>query len=141
MTPIMQLCLNTATLAHRGQKRKFSESHLDYIVHPIRVAKNFMNDELLFSASILHDVVEDTDYDYEKLKQLGIPEDILRIVNILTKREDQTYTDYIKDILNNNSASKIKLADLRDNLKTVPEGSMKDKYQLAEYIISDWIEF
>ena len=35
---------------------------------------------------------------------------------------------------------KLKLLDLEDNLMSCPEGSMKDKYRLAKWIIEDYID-
>lgn len=55
--------------AHKGQQRK--NSSMPYITHPIRVAERLeaagFSDELI-SAAYLHDVVEDTPYEIEDIK-------------------------------------------------------------------------
>lgn len=58
-----------ATKAHAGQKRK--NSNVDYIVHPVRVAKTLREagfPEAVICAGYLHDVVEDTDYELSDIE-------------------------------------------------------------------------
>ncbi|ARI79031.1 HD domain-containing protein [Halobacillus mangrovi] len=58
-----------AAKAHAGQKRK--NSNVDYIVHPVRVAKTLKEagfPEAVICAGYLHDVVEDTDYDLSDIE-------------------------------------------------------------------------
>lgn len=56
--------LRFAAAKHEGQRRKFSDQ--PYVAHPIRVARGVLrfkstpNPELLQSAALLHDTVEDT---------------------------------------------------------------------------------
>ena len=53
---------------HKDQKRKSGEP---YIIHPMAVAKILADlgmDEETVAAGLLHDVVEDTDYTYDQLK-------------------------------------------------------------------------
>ncbi|MGI8316315.1 HD domain-containing protein [Halobacillus mangrovi] len=59
-----------AAKAHAGQKRK--NSNVDYIVHPIRVAKTLKEagfPEEVICAGYLHDVAEDTDYDLSDIER------------------------------------------------------------------------
>jgi len=76
--------LELAMTAHDGQKRKSGEP---YIVHPILVAAitaAFSNDETMVQAALLHDVVEDTSFDIEDLReQFG--DDVAHLVEGLTK--------------------------------------------------------
>ncbi|MBN2484332.1 MAG: bifunctional (p)ppGpp synthetase/guanosine-3',5'-bis(diphosphate) 3'-pyrophosphohydrolase [Bacteroidales bacterium] len=71
--------------AHKGMLRKSGEP---YIIHPLSVAKIVSNDIGLGSKSIacslLHDVVEDTDYTLEDIERL-FGEKIASIINGLTK--------------------------------------------------------
>lgn len=76
---------NLARAAHEGAKRKSGEP---YILHPIAVASICCNEIGLGSTSIasalLHDVVEDTDYSVEDIRDM-FGNTIARIVDGLTK--------------------------------------------------------
>ena len=83
-TPQTQKALDLAMTAHDGQKRKSGEP---YIVHPILVAAitaSISNDETMVQAALLHDVVEDTDFDLEDL-QREFGDDVTHMVAGLTK--------------------------------------------------------
>ena len=61
--------VNFATKAHEGQKRKFSGD--DYITHPLKVALlvgAYTDSKTVIIASVLHDVVEDTDKTFEDIE-------------------------------------------------------------------------
>ena len=64
------IILDFANSAHRGQKRKYTGE--DYIEHPIAVAlavrEQFPDDSSMVCASLLHDVLEDTDVDHAQLR-------------------------------------------------------------------------
>ena len=74
-----------ANNAHAGVKRKSGEP---YIIHPIAVAKIVSSEiglgKTSIIASFLHDVVEDTDYTLEDIKNL-FGEKVVKIVDGLTK--------------------------------------------------------
>ncbi len=60
-----------ARKAHKGQKRKGTNE--DYITHSIEVyniLKRLTDDDDVLSAALLHDVIEDTKYTYNDIKEL-----------------------------------------------------------------------
>ena len=68
---IIEKAIVFATNAHMGQVRK-SEPSIPYIMHPIAVANMLMEygaDENVIAAAALHDVVEDTEYTLEDIKE------------------------------------------------------------------------
>ncbi|MDD4406858.1 MAG: HD domain-containing protein [Bacilli bacterium] len=74
------------TIAHEGQKRK-SEPDKEMIIHPIAVAEileHYGYDENVVSAGYLHDIVEDTKYSIEDIKEL-FGNDIANLVNSATE--------------------------------------------------------
>ncbi|WP_321333153.1 RelA/SpoT family protein [uncultured Bacteroides sp.] len=82
---IITKAFNFANQAHKGIKRQSGEP---YIMHPLSVAKIVCNEIGLGSTSIcsslLHDVVEDTDYTVEDIENIFGPK-IAHIVDGLTK--------------------------------------------------------
>lgn len=121
--------------AHKGTFRKFgADKDLPYIVHPNRVAES-LDDPILKAAGYLHDVVEDTSITFQVLKDRGVSDEVVEVLRYVTKREGENYKDFIMRITGNLRAMKLKVADLKDNLSSCPEGQMKDKYRLALWIL------
>ena len=76
--------------AHEGQKRKSGE---DYIVHPLNVAHilsslNLDIDTII--SALLHDVVEDTSYNIDEIKNL-FGKNVAQIVNGVSKISDFSF--------------------------------------------------
>jgi hypothetical protein len=46
--------------------------------------------------------------------------------------------DFIKRARKNSFALKIKMEDIKDNINGLQEGSLKDKYRLALYILQEF---
>ena len=65
---LIRSAFDTAVHAHRNQRRKSGEP---YILHPISVAKIVAHeiglDATSIAAALLHDVIEDTEYEIEDL--------------------------------------------------------------------------
>lgn len=118
-------------MAHQGQTRKFgADAGKPYFVHPARIGNQF-DDPILRDAGYLHDVLEDTHITEDKLRELGVNEEVIEIVKAVTKRPGEKYFDFIMRIDSNMKAKLIKMADLRDNMSSIDEGSLKDKYRFA----------
>ncbi len=82
--PLTKQAFELATKAHDGQKRKSGEP---YIIHPILVAAitaKISNDETMVQVALLHDVVEDTDFTSEELRDI-FGDDVAHLVDGLTK--------------------------------------------------------
>jgi len=134
MENIYQKALKIATNAHKGQKRWNGE---DYITHPIKVA-NSINNEVLKTIAILHDVLEDTNVTIQTLEK-EFETRITQTLKLLTHEKEETYTQYIQKIKNKNLGNKlynkyaimIKCFDLMDNLKDLTKKQRRDKYELA----------
>ena len=114
--------------AHREQKRKSGEP---YIIHPIAVASIVareleLGDNPVISA-FLHDVVEDTDYTVEDIRE-RFGDDVAFLVDTVTKRKKKSYehskqVDNYRQILESVHydirALLIKLADRLHNMRTL----------------------
>lgn len=124
--------------AHKEQRRKSGEP---YIMHPLAVAR-IVADELGLGANpiiaaFLHDVVEDTEYTIDDVKNL-FGEDVAFLVNVITKKKKKQYEaskqiDNYKQMLDSLQydirALLIKLADRLHNMRTLssmrPDKQMK----------------
>ena len=131
----MQLCYD----AHQEQTDK---SGLPYVFHPIHVAEQ-MQDEITTVVALLHDVVEDTKYTLEDLREMGFPEEVVEAVSLLTKQKGLPEQEYYVRIKKNQIAKIVKLADLRHNSDLtrlnrinddalVKYGSYKEKIRFLE---------
>jgi (p)ppGpp synthase/HD superfamily hydrolase len=110
--PTLEDAIALAVEAHRGQRDKAGQA---YILHPLRVMMR-LETEAERMAAILHDVVEDTPYTLERLRELGYPEEVLGALDCLTKREGESYEAFIERVRPHPLARRVKLADLEDNM-------------------------
>ena len=120
-----------AKMAHAGQVDKAGEP---YFNHPKRVANNFAGEEEVIVA-LLHDVVEDTDITLEHLKAEGFSDTVLEALDAITKREGESYDDFINRVKENPIALVVKLADLKDNMDILrlPALTETDLQRVAKY--------
>ena len=127
-----------AAEAHKEQRRKTGEP---YIIHPIAVAR-IVAEELELGANpviaaFLHDVVEDTDYTIEDIRE-RFGDDVAFLVGVVTKQKKDKYekskqVDNFRQILASVQydvrAILIKLADRLHNMRTLdsmrPDKQMK----------------
>ena len=137
MSELVKKCKELATLYHGGQMRlRGDDTGKPYIIHPSRIASKF-DDEILKSIAWLHDVLEDTLVTMDILKSKDIPPQVLFGIKCLTRGKDETYFDFIMRIKNNDLARPVKIADIEDNMMGLSEGSLKDKYRFALYILKN----
>ena len=108
-----------ATSAHAGQNRKFGSGEA-YITHPCAVADAVEGKDAKVVA-MLHDVVEDTCWTLEDLRA-HFSDRIVDAVDCLTKREGEPYMDFVERAKGNPLAKRVKVADIKHNMATVPEG-------------------
>lgn len=127
-----------ANEAHKEQRRKSGEP---YIIHPISVAliaaKELMLDTNSVTASFLHDIVEDTPYTIEDIRE-RFGSDVAFLVDAVTKRKKSTYrfskqVDNYQQLLSSMQfdirALMVKIADRLHNMRTLssmrPDKQMK----------------
>ncbi len=136
MTYLTDLAARIATKAHEGQTRW--DKSVAYITHPAAVARSLIEDGMTedwIVVAWLHDVIEDTNLTADRLITLGIPDYLAHSVEILSKKKEQSYLDYILDVSRDPIARDVKKADLRHNMSDLKPGSMYQKYELALYIL------
>ena len=142
-TDLTKKAMRIAFDAHFGQTDR---GNTPYICHPLHVADQ-MPDERTTAAAILHDVLEDTELSAEDLRREGIPDDVIRIVEILTRDRRISYANYIDRIVasQNYDALLVKQADLKHNMDesrtstgSLPPSLLR-RYQAAKIRIDEAI--
>lgn len=131
-----ELCVT----AHEGQKRRTNE---DYYIHPVSVAKIIVSlgmDSQSIAASLLHDVVEDTDATVEDISRMFGPEvallvdGVTKISRLSFSTKEQEQAESLRKMLiamgQDIRVIIIKLADRLHNMRTIdamPEQKQRDK--------------
>ena len=133
----LERAIEIATEAHRGQVDKAGN---DYIQHPLRVmeAGKTTNEKIV---GVLHDVVEDTDWTFEKLEAEGFTTEIIEALRCVTKlSEDEPYDAFIERVKANPLAITVKLNDLSDNMdiRRLNQLTEKDFKRLQKYHKAYW---
>jgi (p)ppGpp synthase/HD superfamily hydrolase len=130
--PTLEDAIALAADAHRGQRDKSGQP---YILHPIRVMLQCRTEEQRIAA-VLHDVVEDTGRSFDDLRDLGYPEDILRALDCLTKRDGEPYEAFVERAASDPIARVVKIADIEDNmdLRRLPGILEKDVERIGRYV-------
>ena len=130
--PTLEDAIALAATAHRGQVDKSGQP---YILHPIRVMMRCQTEPQRIAA-ILHDVVEDTGRTFDDLRELGYPEDIIKALDCLTKRDGEPYEAFVERAASDPIARVVKLADIEDNLdlRRLPGISDKDVERIGRYV-------
>ncbi len=110
--PTLEDAIQLALEAHRDQLDKAGQP---YILHPLRVMLRLSSDTERI-IGVLHDVIEDSHYSLDDLRKLGYPDPILQALDCLTRRETESYPQFIDRVKTNLLARHVKLADLEDNM-------------------------
>jgi len=103
--------IHHATTWHDGVLDKGGKP---YILHPIRVMLQ-MDTEDEQIVALLHDVVEDTSCTLKNIEH-NYGKTIVDAVDALSRRESETYFQYIDRLKENPIAVKVKIADIHDNM-------------------------
>lgn len=120
----MQKALLIARNMHEGQFRK---GGAEYLVHPLRVCAYLaalkLDDDILLSAALLHDVIEDVEAvrnDPQSLVNIyGVSQEVVDLVIRLTKLKCTPIDVYYKAVSEDWRAILIKLSDRCNNVSTL----------------------
>ena len=109
----MKEVIDLAIKMHEGQVDKLGKPYIDHLFRVGFRGKSVSE----MKVGILHDIIEDTDMTLSELKRTGLlSNEELDAIDHLTRKEGETYFDYINRVSKNELATKVKLNDLRDNL-------------------------
>ena len=127
----LEQAIELAVKHHKGQ---YDKGGKPYILHPLRLMMSVDTDDEKIVA-VMHDLVEDTHITIAYLRSAGFSEKVLSALDCVTNRDNEDYESFIERIAQNPLATKVKLADLEDNmdLSRIPEPSKKDYKRIEKY--------
>jgi (p)ppGpp synthase/HD superfamily hydrolase len=138
----LERAIEIAVQAHKGTSDKGGSP---YILHPLAVMHNLDTDDEKI-VGVLHDVVEDTQWTFEKLLDEGFSVTVVDALRSVTKQEGgEDYFDFIQRAKKNPLGRKVKIADIQHNMDVTrikvisdKDATRLNKYKKAlEILISD----
>ena len=133
MDQLLARAISIALEAHRGATDKAGMPYAGHIMRVMQAGKTY--DEKI--VGVLHDLVEDTDWTFDRLLDEGFPVYIVDALRCVTKTsEDEPYEDFIKRVKSNPLAVAVKINDLSDNMdiRRLSELTDKDVQRLRKYL-------
>jgi len=120
-----------------AHKHQCDKGGMPYCFHPISVMNNVkgVNEKI---TALLHDVLEDSNWEVKDLISERFCTEIIDAVILLTKNPNVDYMEYIKNLKNHNIAKQVKIADLKDNmdLSRLKEISKRDLIRNDKYLVA-----
>lgn len=130
-------------LSFEAHKNQVDKSGMPYVYHPFHLAEQMETEDAVIVA-LLHDVVEDTDYTIDDIKELGFSKRVIEALELMTHDKSVPYMDYVAKIKDNPIAKAVKIADLKHNsdlsrLDVVDDKARKrvEKYAAAIKLLED----
>ena len=131
--------LELAELHHGAQTDKAGRPYMGHIRRVVD-AVHTPQEKL---AAALHDLLEDTDMTATDLLAEGCPPEIVKVVEALTRGDDESYEDFVRRAAQDPIARAVKRADVTDNadearLALLPAGQaarLRSKYARATKLL------
>ena len=146
---VVRKAYKVAEYAHRNQKRESGEP---YIIHPLNVCMNltaFKADGASLCAGLLHDVVEDTDYTLEKIKEefgsdvAFLVDGVTKLSNMHFSSKDDEKNANIRRLINSLNDDVriiiIKLCDRLHNMQTLSYKAPEKQLRSAEETLNFFV--
>ena len=111
---------------HAGQTDKAGRPYIEHLTRVMLRVQMDGGDRFQQIAALLHDSIEDEKTTADELLALGVPSEAVVLVQALTKRDEQSYEDYLRGLIGLDRVLTVKMADLDDNsdperLELLPE--------------------
>jgi hypothetical protein len=86
------------------------------------------------NAAVLHDLAEDTAWTVDDLVTWGVDPVVCQAVDVLTRRNGETYMDYIRRVCDapgvaGETARLVKIADLRVSVDRADSDALRQRYE------------
>jgi len=112
MDSLIQLAHEICTTAHKGHVDKTS---MPYHLYLERVAARCSTNAET-AVAFLNDSIEDTDITPDYLLRHGFPQEIVEGILSVTKRDGESYEDFVARAKQNTIGRMVKIHDLEDNM-------------------------
>lgn len=117
--------IEIAAIAHASQ---FDKGGKPYILHPLWVMDRVRHlGEDYMIVAVLHDVIEDSDWTFQKMIDERFNQNVIHALRLLTHDKRVSYDDYIKLIATDPIAKAVKLRDLEHNTKVTRLKGLRKK--------------
>src|SRR5688500_8105181 len=107
----LERAIALAASAHEGQ---IDKAGAPYILHVLRVMLRLTTPEERMAA-VLHDIVEDCGWTLDRLRAEGFSEEVVLGVDAVTRRESESYEEFVLRTKAHPIGRRVKMADLEDN--------------------------
>ena len=129
--------MNIAVYLHNGQLDRGGYPYMHHLMH---VAEQFTTtDEVI--VALLHDSVEDYgDHAWKLIDIGGFNAQVIHAISAITRRQNETYDEYIDRLSQNRLATRVKIEDLRHNMnktRAVLSDSLHKRYKKAFKKLTD----
>ena len=127
----LERAIALAATAHEGQTDK---AGAPYILHVLRVMMRLETPEERMAAA-LHDIVEDCGFTLDRLRAEGFPEAVVLGVDAVTRRDSETYEEFVLRAKAHPVGRRVKEADLLDNsdVSRLAQVTDRDRDRLEKY--------
>ena len=131
--PLVTLAEAVARRCHAGQVDRVGAA---YIEHPRAVAGLLAGaPERCRAAAWLHDVLEHTEATADDLRADGVPDEVIALVEVLTRSPGEDYLAFIARVCEEPAAVRVKIADALHNLDPArdfgPSAEQRARYHRA----------
>lgn len=145
MVTNVEVAKELATRLHSGQVDKAGAPYIEHCARVADVVEEMMSrlaskqdrDLLLLDCVIvawMHDTVEDTEMDLAGLERLGFSYQVVSGVDACTRREKETYSEFVERASEHVVGRWVKLADIVDHLnKREDDTFVQSKYMADRY--------
>ena len=127
----LERAIALAAVAHEGQ---FDKAGAPYILHVLRVMLRLTTPEERMAAA-LHDVVEDCGWTLDRLRAEGFSEEVIAGIDAVTRRDSESYEEFVLRAKAHPIGRRVKMADLEDNsdVTRLSEITERDQARLDKY--------
>ena len=113
-----ELLAKAISIASTAFEKTLDKGNNPYILHCLAVmdgVKHLGTEAMI--VAVLHDLLEDTLWNRAELQLEGFPEELINLIEMLTRKKGEDYLTYVGRVSTNPITKAIKIADLTHNMR------------------------